>query len=186
MSCTFANLIFEPDVKFIIDYNDILWKAQLDYPNNFNSIILTILKDNIEYDNRRILNDWYDLLKQNYINYSNTFDSQYCMEFMIHDSVVDFNLQLFACDIHAANYNLEIEFDDILPILSILDLNKSGSIFPLILLKKIENAEFILKVNQDVNLRDNGFIIDHLKRLKKLAEHCLEYECNIKYYITKS
>ena len=186
MSITFVNLIFEPDIKTIDDENDVLWSAQLNVNKNYKSIISTIILDNISHSNRRLLSDWIRLLNENDFMYSVISKSKYCHEYKILDVEKDLKFLLFACDVNAANYNLEIDFDDILPILSILDLNKNGSLHPLILKNKIKNAEFILSVNEDLNENKSEVILKYLKKLEKLIDHCINYECDVKFYITKN
>lgn len=179
----YSVLIFEPEIS--PDYRDsnILWKAQLDISDNYVSIISTIIHDNISFNNRRKLEDWYKVLDDSNIKYMNRFDSDYCKELVIYDDDFKYYLQLFACDIRAGNYNIEIDNQNILSTLFILDLKRSGKISPYSLIKKIKVAKDLIVCNEDSYNNSSKIILNYLKQIEKLVDHCQNYEHDIKYYV---
>lgn len=182
---SYTTLVFEPNIPE--DYNPIvLWKAQTDAYANYKSINLILLNDNIEFNNRRTLSKWYELLKENNIYYEFEFDSEYAKSLIIFDGEVGFfNLQLFACDIKASNYILEVEPDYIISMLHILELNKSGVVFPTLLMNKLKRARNLIESNIDLNPNTSKPMINYFKLLEKLIDHCAHYENDIKYHIVE-
>ena len=178
-------LLFEPNIPE--NYNPtILWKAQIQTKPYVKSINFALINDNIEYNNRRTLLNWYDFFKENNITYEFEFDSKYAKNLVIIDGEVNFfNVQLFACDIRASNYFVEVEPDFIISILHILDLKKSGIIFPTILAKKVEGAKKLLENNHDLNTNTLKPMINYLNILEKLIDHCSYYEHDIKFHIVE-
>ena len=62
---SYASLIFEPNKITEVDPKFILWKGQVSSPPNYNSIMITLLGDLIELNNRRALEQWLSILKDN-------------------------------------------------------------------------------------------------------------------------
>lgn len=184
MTDLYSILVFEPEILPTYDDKTILWKIQLDVPKNYNSIILNLISDNIYLNNRRLLKNWYDFFEDNNIKFKNTFESEYCQELKIYDeNDLVFKLQLFACDIKASNYKVEIEHDLIIPILYILDIKKNGVINPILLQKKIDNAKLILSANTDNNGGVEKNILKYFQQIIKLLDHCNFYEHDVKFFI---
>jgi hypothetical protein len=88
-------------------------------------------------------------------------------------------IQLFACDIETSYYSLEVPQDEILSLLSLLKLKKSGTVFPTILLENIE----INKEVMDEEKKENRNALAQLRQLKEIALHCQTYEVNVKWDI---
>ena len=55
---SYTSLIFEPYIITQVDPKFILWKGQISSPPNYNSIMITLLGDLIELNNRRTLEQW--------------------------------------------------------------------------------------------------------------------------------
>lgn len=182
MTSHYRTLIFRPKISNLYNKDNILWKAQITKPDDLRTINTIIIEDNIKLNNRRYLKDWINFFQENSFNYKCSFDSEFCKEFFIEDSS-DYYIQLFACDIKAYNNFIEIDEIHIMAILYILDLKKSGTIFPNLLMNKIENAKIILKSNGDQTLTDNASILKILNQLNKLSEICQNYECDIEFQI---
>lgn len=183
MSFDYKVLIFKPYSINDQKYEDILWKAQIDSKNYIKSIYLELLKDNIEYNNRRRLKDWTSLLKQNCIEYETKYSAEYAKSLTIKDKDNLFDLQLFACDIKATNYLIEVSYQYILGVLYILELNKSGLIFPNYLKRKINEAKDIIINNDDKYNKDSEVYLSIFKQIEKIIEVCQNYECDIEYKI---
>lgn len=184
MSIVYTVLVFEPEIT--INYRDtnILWRAHLNTNENYKSIVHSILKDNIEISNRRKLDNWLRVLDDSDIKYFNKIDTDYFKEFTIYDNNgVNFIISFFACDIKASNYYVEIDSQNILPILFLLDLGKSGNIFPRSLQKRIDQAKQMIIHNEDQNVNTANDVLTYFKQIEKLIMHCENYEHNIKYYI---
>ena len=180
----YSILVMEPSISSEYRNTNILWKAQIDAPENYISINHSIVKDNIEIDNRKKIENWFKILDDSNIKYFNNFDSDYCKEIIVFDdNDCKFKIQLFACDIKAANYLIEVEQDYILPVLFLLDLKKYGEIFPTALMNKLTNAKQILVANNDQNYANSHIVLKYFKQIEKLIDHCQNYEHNIKYYI---
>lgn len=182
---SYCVLVFEPNI--IENGNKtILWKAQIDAYPNYKSINFALIQDNIEFDNRRTIEKWFEFFEINNIKYEIEFDSEYAKSLLVIDGELKFfNIQLFACDVKASNYYLEVEPDYIIAVLHILELKKYGTLFPNFLLKKIARAKDLLNSNRDLNLLTADTMLNYLKTLEKLADHCAYYENDIKYHIVE-
>ncbi len=174
-------LQFEP--KNVLQNNDIiLWKAQIDPPPNFNSVATVLISDNISVNNRRPLNEWEDLLRDNGFKYETNFENDFTKEYIIFDKeCVAFPFQIFACDISVGSYNLELAEEHILPFLYLLDLKKQGSIFPAALSRKINEAKQSLEPSHQSNKVFLGFF----RNLEALIDHCQQYEVDIAYSVVE-
>lgn len=182
---SYKYLIFKPACTSLqIASNEILWKAQVIVPANYVSIASTLLEDNISINNRRKLSDWENLLEENGFKYEKNFDHEYCKGYVIFDAkFTSYEFQLFACDVNAADYKVEAAMDLIHPLLYILELRKTGVIFPEALLKKIYEAKEKLTVSEDYENNMNKIVLNTLTVLEKLAQHCQDYEVDIFYSI---
>ena len=176
---SYASLVFEPNIITQLDSKFILWKGQVSSPPNYNSIMITLLGDLIELNNRRTLEQWLSILKDNNFEYELNFDHEYCKEYIIKDSeLVSYSFQIFACDLSSTQNKLEISSEYILPILFILDLQKNKSYNPVSVNKKIQNAlELISISNPDPT---NLVMINNLKILERLILVCIDYEVDVK------
>ena len=118
---SYKVLKFEP--KEYPKSSVILWKAQVNPPENFTSIATVLLSDNIDVNNRRTLQEWESLLTDNGFKFHENFDSEFAKEYIIFDKeCVSFSFQVFACDINVGNYCIEAGEEYILPLLFSLDL----------------------------------------------------------------
>jgi hypothetical protein len=182
-------LILEPDIKEVANPDFVLWKAQVDPPSDYNSVPLTMLKDNIEVSNRRTLQSWEQLLTDNGYKYDLNYDHKYCREYIIFDTdLITYPLQLLACDISKNSYKVEISSALILPILAFLHLKKEGSVNPVVIHNLInhyyeyyENPK--LKYEKEVDDDLYPTIKKILFVIEKLVDQCIDYECDVKYYI---
>lgn len=182
-------LILEPDIKEVANPDFVLWKAQVDPPSDYNSVPLTMLKDNIEVSNRRTLQSWEQLLTDNGYKYDLNYDHKYCREYIIFDTdLITYPLQLFACDISKNSYKVEISSALILPILAFLHLKKQGSVNPVVIHNLINhyyeyyenpkpNSEKVIDDDLYPTIKKILFVIE------KLVDQCIDYECDVKYYI---
>ena len=176
---SYASLVFEPNIITQVDPKFILWKGQVSSPPNCNSIMITLLGDLIELNNRRALEQWLSILKDNNFEYELNFDHEYCKEYIIKDSeLVSYSFQIFACDLSSTQNKVEISNEYILPMMFILDLIKNKSYNPFVMSKKIQNAlELISISNPDPT---NLVMINNLKILERLILVCIDYEVDIK------
>jgi hypothetical protein len=176
---SYASLIFEPNNITQLDPKFILWKGQVSSPPNYNSIMITLLGDLIELNNRRTLEQWLSILKDNNFEYELNFDHEYCKEYIIKDSeLVSYSFQIFACDLSSTQNKVEISSEYILPMMFILDLIKNKSYNPFMMSKKIQNAlELISISNPDPT---NLVMINNLKILERLILVCIDYEVDVK------
>ena len=176
---SYASLIFEPYNITEVDPKFILWKGQVSSPPNYNSFMITLLGDLIELNNRRTLEQWLSILKDNNFEYELNFDHEYCKEYIIKDSeLVSYSFQIFACDLSSTQNKVEISSEYILPMMFILDLIKNKSYNPFVMSKKIQNAlELISISNPDPT---NLVMINNLKILERLILVCIDYEVDVK------
>ena len=138
---SYKVLVFEPKLPDKCN-NPILWKAQMFPPEEYQSVGVTLLNDNIEVNNRRTCEEWETLLTENGFKYEINYDHEHCKEFIIFDTeCVAFSFQIFACDISVADYKVQVASGYILPTLYTLNLQKEGSIFPSALQKRIDEAK---------------------------------------------
>lgn len=181
----YKYLIFKPATPTDSSSKEnMLWKAEVIVPENFSSIASTLLEDNITLNNRRKLEDWEKLLEENGFKYDKNFEHDFCKGYVIFDvKFTTYEFHLFACDINAADYKVEVGQDLIHPLLFVLDLKKEGIIFPQSLMNKIKDAkEKLLAVNDTANL-SNKMVLNLLNILEKLVDHCQSYEVDIFYGI---
>jgi hypothetical protein len=176
----YKTLVFEPLLQDKTQSKNILWKAQVSPPEGHSSIILILLKDLIELNNRRSLDEWYSILKDNSLNWTLNYDHENCKEFIIEEkNLIAYPLQIFACDIGVTNNKIEISSKYSLTLLHILNVSKNGIINPVALSRKILNALELLAVQiPDAN---NLVMMGILRSLDKLAELCISYEVDVKY-----
>lgn len=178
---SYKVLVFEPK-KADTPSETILWKAQMFPPTDYQSVGTTLLNDNIEVNNRRTCDEWERLLTENGFKFEINYDHEYCKEYIIFDTeCVAFSFQIFALDISTCDYNVLIASDDIVPLLYALNLQKSGTIFPASLEKRILSATDLLTLPSAP--LTNMKMLSVLKTLQRLVEHCQLYEVDIKYYI---
>jgi hypothetical protein len=176
---SYKVLVFKPNNP--IKSDTILWKAQVRLPPNYSSIASILLSDNIAVNNRRTDKEWEQLLTENGFKFELNFDSEYCKQYIIFDlSLVCFEFEIFACDVDAAVYVVEISAEFILPMLFTLDLAKSGNIFPTALLNRINNRTQHL--NNDQEIGHDG-VYKYMKQLRILCEHCQLFEVDVSYEI---
>lgn len=178
---SYKVLIFEPkkdkDPSVLV-----LWKAQMFPPTDYQSVGVTLLNDNIEVSNRRTSDEWKTLITENGFKYELNYDHEHCKEFIIFDtSCVAFSFQIFACDITSADYKVLVAGEDIIQLLYVLNLQKSGTLFPANLQKRINYASEILTLPSAP--LTNMKTLSLLKVLERLVDHCQTYEVDIKYYI---
>ena len=176
---SYKVLIFKPNNSE--KSNLILWKAQINPPKNYNSIATVLISDNIAVNNRRTEEEWEKLLTENGFKFELNYDSPYAKQYIIFDvNCVCFEFEIFACDVQAAGYQVEVAQDFILPILCALDLSKSGNIFPLALMSRIKLVTENLINNDDIGY-DN--VCKYMNQINKLSEHCQLFEVDVKYEI---
>lgn len=171
-------LVLRPHLISEANPDSVLWKAQVDCPKDYESIEVVQLNEFIEKNNRRFVLDWEKLIDSVGLKFDLKFDHKYCREY----SVIDINhypfcVQLFCCDISVANYAIEVHQDEILNFLTLLNLNKNGSINPVALLYRLSEArEKTIFIKQPI-ISGLFFI------LEKLIDHCIDYEVDIDYGI---
>lgn len=141
--------------------------------------MITLLEDLIILNNRRTLNQWCQILKENNYDYEINFDHDFCKEYVIKDSdCLSYTLQIFACELIKGQNKVEISSEYILPILYILDLKKNETYNPVSLNKKIDKALDLISVASPNPT--NLVMISNLKILSKLVLVCIDYEVDIK------
>jgi len=140
------------------------------------------LKDVCNYENRFTLKQWED--KFNFYDYKivKNYDHDFVMEYLLEDGdFVVACIQLFACDVETTYFSLEVPQDEIIGLLLLLDLKKTGSIFPFVFLQQLEYITEKLKLQED----DNRNILAQLRILKDIALHCQSYEVDVKWGIAE-
>ena len=177
---SYRVLKFEPDIKSKTPKEHILWVGQLDNMQVEINSKIKELKEICTFDNRFTLNQWkayFDTVPYKcVVNYEHDFVMEYLFE---SDDFIVACIQLFACDIETSYYSLEVPQDEILSLLSLLKLKKSGTVFPTILLQNIEiNSEVL-----DEEKKENRNALAQLRQLKEIALHCQTYEVNVKWDI---
>ncbi len=178
---SYRVLVFKPNDSE--KSNVILWKAQINPPPGYTSIATVLISDNIAVNNRRTAEEWEKLLVENGFKYEINFDSEYAKQYIIFDlNCVCFEFEIFACDVEAAGYQVEVAEEFILPLLYTLDLKKSGSIFPAALISRIKLSTEHLKPNDDFGY--DG-VYKYMKQLDRLSEHCQLFEVDVKYEIVE-
>ena len=167
------------------DSETILWRAQLNRPNDYQSVNTTMLEDNISVNNRRKLAEWEKLLIENGFKFELNFNHDFAKEYIIFDvNFVTYSFELFACDVHVANYDVECTEEHIMALLFLLDLKKNGTINPHTLIKKINIASSRLVLDALPNSTSN--VMNRLlKKLEKLVDHCIDYETDILFEVAE-
>lgn len=175
----YTLLVFEPDIKHHPSAENVLWKGQVIPPSNYSSIMLILLQDILELNNRRTMNEWEKILKENSFKYELNYDHEFCREFIIEDKgLVAYSFQLFMCDLQDGLNRLEVADENILPILFSLNISKNKSYNPVALKKKIESALELISISEPKPL--NLMIKGQLNLLDKLADVCIDYEVDVK------
>ena len=65
---SYKLLVFEPHIKSHPSSENVLWKGQVIPPSNYSSIMLVLLQDILELNNRRTISEWENILKDNLEN----------------------------------------------------------------------------------------------------------------------
>jgi len=172
-------LVFEPDIKHHPSAENVLWKGQVIPPSNYSSIMLILLQDILELNNRRTVQEWEKILKENSFNYELNYDHEFCREYIIEDKpLVAYSFQLFMCDLQDGLNRLEVTDEYILPILFSLNIAKNKSYNPVALKKKIETALELISISDPKPM--NLIMIGQLNLLDKLTDICIDYEVDVK------
>ncbi len=177
---SYSLLVFEPDIKSHPALENVLWKGQVIPPSNYSSIMLVLLQDILEINNRRTLFEWENILKNNSFTYTLNYDHEFCREYIIEDKpLVAYSFQLFMCDLQDGTNKLEITSEYILPLLFTLNMTKKeGKYNPVALKKRIETALEYISVSKPSPT--NLIVIGQLKLLDKLCDICIDYEVDVK------
>ena len=177
---SYKVLVFKPEIKNHPSPENVLWKGQVIPPSNYSSIMLVLLQDLLELNNRRSIKEWEKILDDNEFNYTLNYDHKFCREYIIEDKpLVAYSFQLFMCDLQENTNNLEISDKYILPLLFALNMNqKEGSYNPVAFKKKIFSAKELISVSTPSP--DNLIVIGQLNLLDKLADICIDYEVDVK------
>lgn len=175
----YTLLVFEPDIKHHPSAENVLWKGQVIPPSNYSSIMLILLQDILELNNRRTMQEWEKILKENSFNYELNYDHEFCREYIIEDKpLIAYSFQLFMCDLQDGLNRLEVADENILPILFSLNISKNKSYNPVALKKKIESALELISISEPKPL--NLMIKGQLNLLDKLTDVCIDYEVDVK------
>jgi hypothetical protein len=176
---SYTLLVFEPDIKSHPNADNVLWKGQAIPPSNYSSIMLVLLQDILELNNRRTLSEWENILRDNSFKYTLNYDHEFCREYIIEDKpLVAYSFQLFMCDLQDGTNRLEVTSDYILPILYSLDIAKNKSYNPVALKKRIDTALELISISDP--RPTNLVMIGQLNLLNKLADVCIDYEVDVK------
>lgn len=177
---SYKVLVFRPDIKSHPKPENILWKGQVIPPQNYSSIMLVLIQDILETNNRRTIKEWESILVDNDFNFSLNYDHEYCREYIIEDKpLVAYSFQLFSCVLQEDTNSLEIADKYILPLLFALNMNqKEGSYNPVAFKKKIFTAKELISVSSPTS--DNLIVIGQLNLLDRLADICIDYEVDVK------
>lgn len=179
---SYKVLILQPQKSSNLNPDNILWKGQVIPPDNYSSVNLVMLQDNIEHNNRRTSKSWENLLTENGFKYEVSYDHESTKEFLIYDtSLIAYPFQIFACDISVSKLAVEVSEVMILPILSVLNLQKQGTVNPVKIYNRIQDCrEYYNHTYEDKTKKQIDIIF---KILEKLCDECISYECDIEYYI---
>lgn len=176
---SYTLLVFEPHIKSHPKPDDVLWKGQVIPPSNYSSIMLILLQDILELNNRRTMQEWEKILTDNSFEYELNYDHEFCREYIIEDKpLVAYSFQLFMCDLQDGLNRLEVTDQYILPILFSLNIAKNNSYNPVALKKKIETAMELISISDAKPM--NLIMIGQLNLLDKLADICIDYEVDVK------
>jgi hypothetical protein len=141
--------------------------------------MLILLQDILELNNRRTMQEWEKILRENSFNYELNYDHEFCREYIIEDKpLIAYSFQLFMCDLQDGTNKLEITSDFILPILYCLDISKNKSYNPVAFKKKIDTALELISISDP--RPTNLIMIGQLNLLNKLADVCIDYEVDVK------
>ena len=177
---SYRVLKFEPDIKLPTPKENILWVGQLENMQVEINSKIKELKEICNYDNRFTLYQWQSYFDAVPYKCITNYEHDFVMEFLFEsEDFIVACVQLFACDIETSYYSLEVPQDEILSLLSLLKLKKSGTVFPTILLENID-------INPDVmdeEKKENRNALAQLRQLKEIALHCQTYEVNVKWDI---
>ena len=176
---SYTLLVFEPDIKSHPKPEDVLWKGQVIPPPSYSSIMLILLQDILELNNRKTMQEWENTLRENSFKYELNYDHEFCREYIIEDKpLVAYSFQLFMCDLQDGLNRLEVTDQYILPILFSLNIAKNNSYNPVALKKKIETAMELISISDAKPM--NLIMIGQLNLLDKLADICIDYEVDVK------
>ncbi len=179
---SYKVLILQPKNSSVSNPENILWKGQVIPPDNYSSVNLVMLQDNIQLNNRRTAKSWENLFTENGFKYEVSYDDETTKEFLIYDtSLIAYPFQIFACDISASNLKVEVSEIMILPILSVLNLKKEGQVNPVKVYNRIQDCREFYQHTYDAKVKKQLDTI--FKILEKLCDECISYECDIEYYI---
>ena len=80
---SYTLLVFEPDIKHHPSAENVLWKGQVIPPSDYSSIMLILLQDILELNNRRTMQEWVKILKENSFNHILNYEHEFCRELSI-------------------------------------------------------------------------------------------------------
>lgn len=177
---SYKVLVFSPDIKSHPKPENVLWKGQVIPPENYSSIMLVLIQDLLELNNRRTIKEWENILANNDFNFSLNYDHELCREYIIHDKpLVAYSFQLFLCDLQEGTNDLEVSDRYILPLLFALGMTQKEGVFnPVAFRKRIESALEYISVSNPTP--DNLIVIGQLNLLNRLIDVCIDYEVDIK------
>jgi hypothetical protein len=179
MIMSYTLLVFEPDIKHHPSAENVLWKGQVIPPSNYSSIMLILLQDILELNNRRTIQEWERILRDNSFKHTLNYDHEFCREYIIEDKpLIAYSFQLFMCDLQDGTNKLEVTDEYILPILFSLNISKNKSYNPVALKKRIETALELISISDPKPL--NLMMIGQLNLLDKLTDVCIDYEVDVK------
>lgn len=175
----YTLLVFEPNIKHHPSAENVLWKGQVIPPSNYSSIMLVLLQDILELNNRRTMQEWEKILRENSFKYELNYDHEFCREYIIQDKpLVAYSFQLFMCDLQDGINRLEVTDEYILPVLYSLNINKNQSYNPVAMKKRIDTALELISISDPKPM--NLIMIGQLKLLDKLTDICIDYEVDVK------
>jgi hypothetical protein len=176
---SYTLLVFEPDIKHHPSAENVLWKGQVIPPSSYSSIMLILLQDILELNNRRTMQEWEKILRENSFKYELNYEHEFCREYIIEDKpLVAYSFQLFMCDLQDGLNRLEVTDEYVLPILFSLNIAKNKSYNPVALKKKIETALELISISDPKPM--NLIMISQLNLLDKLTDICIDYEVDVK------
>jgi hypothetical protein len=176
---SYTLLVFEPDIKFHPTVENVLWKGQVIPPSDYSSIMLILLQDILELNNRRTLSEWERILRDNSFKFILNYEHEFCREYIIEDKpLIAYSFQLFMCDLQDGTNKLEVTKDYALPMLYSLDISKNKSYNPVALKNKIETALELVSISDPKP--ENLILIGQLNLLNKLVDVCIDYEVDVK------
>ncbi len=175
-------LKFEPKIISKTPKEHILWIGQMENLDANYKRNLKNLQEVCSHDHRFTLHQWEERFNSFDYKIVKNYDHDFVMEYLLEDG--DFIIaciQLFACDVETSYFCLEVPEQEILSLLLLLDLKKSGTMFPLKFLKIVEEkTEF---VNLQESEKRN--VLAQLRLLREIALHCQAYEVDVKWSIAE-